>query len=93
MIVPGHRSVDPSLAPSVTSRLRAAGCLPIEIINVKETDHEDVSRSMCRGGCGMGIASWIVQVYSQLSSLPMSQTAGTVSSLCTPYVTLHIKPP
>jgi len=38
MIVPGHRSVDPSLAPSVTSRLRAAGCLPFEIINVKETD-------------------------------------------------------
>jgi hypothetical protein len=29
----------------------------------------------------MGIVLWVVQVFSQLSSLPMSQTAGTVSSL------------
>jgi hypothetical protein len=29
----------------------------------------------------MGIASWVVQVFSRLSSLPMSQTAGSVSSL------------
>jgi hypothetical protein len=29
----------------------------------------------------MGIALWVVQVFSQLSSLPMSQTDGTVSSL------------
>jgi len=28
-----HRSVDPSQALNVTSRLRAAGCLPIEIVN------------------------------------------------------------
>jgi hypothetical protein len=41
----------------------------------------------------MSIASWVVQVFSQLSSLPLSQMAGTVSSLCPPYVTLHIKPP
>jgi hypothetical protein len=33
MIAPSHRSVDPSLAPSVTSRLRAAGFLPIKIVN------------------------------------------------------------
>jgi hypothetical protein len=39
MIVPGHRSVDPSRALNVTSRLRAAGCLPNEMVNEKETDH------------------------------------------------------
>jgi hypothetical protein len=29
----------------------------------------------------MSIALWVVQVFSRLSSLPMSQTAGSVSSL------------
>src|SRR5215213_8017174 len=38
-----HRSVDPSRALNVTSRFRAAGCLPIEIVNEKETGHGDVS--------------------------------------------------
>ena len=28
----------------------------------------------------MGIASWVVQVFSRLSSLPMSQAAGSGSS-------------
>jgi hypothetical protein len=54
MIVPGHRSVDPSLAPSVTSRLRAAGCLPIEIINVKETD----LMATYRGRCVEEVVAW-----------------------------------
>ena len=54
MIVPGHRSVDPSLAPSVTSRLRAAGCLPFEIVNEKETDH----MATYRGRCVEEVVAW-----------------------------------
>jgi len=31
-----HRYVDPSRAPNVTSHLRTAGCLPLQIANEKE---------------------------------------------------------
>jgi hypothetical protein len=43
-----HRSVDPSRALNVTSRLGAAGGLPLESKR-KETDHGDVSRPICSG--------------------------------------------
>ena len=49
-------------ALNVTSCLRVAGCLPFESVDKKEADHEDVSPSMRRGDCGMGIALWVVQV-------------------------------
>ena len=49
-------------ALNVTSRLRVAGCLSFESVDKKEADHEDVSPSIRRGGCGMGIALWVVQV-------------------------------
>src|SRR5215217_774236 len=53
----------PSRALNVTSRLCAAGCLPIEISKRKgDRSHGDVSRPIWRGGFAMGIALWVVQV-------------------------------